>query len=87
MSEGIPGTRSGELKGTSSNNKLKVSFYFPLSPSPTESLPFPLIMDILGQPLFILKFQVYKKLKRILRKLKEIKGDCKHSSHEARTAS
>lgn len=71
MSEGIPGIGSGELKGTSFNNKLKVSFYFPLSPCTTESLPFTSIMDILGQSLFILKFQVYKKFKRILRKLKE----------------
>lgn len=34
-----------ELKGTSFNSKLKVSFYFLLSPSPTESLPFTSIMD------------------------------------------
>lgn len=90
VSEGIPGTGSGELKGTSFDNKLKVNFYFPLSPSPTESLPFTLIMDTLGQPLFILNFQVYKKFKRIqgtegnngrLQTLKPLSQSCQLEAH------
>lgn len=37
--------------------------------------------------MFMLKFQVYKKLKGILRKLEAKKGDCEHSNYGAKTAS